>query len=167
MRAAPRHGSFAGTPWPSWPGCSDYGIGFAATGAAISYAGRSQYSGEGFPAAATIPPPPPTQPVPARPSTEKRQEGEPRRVGYTLALVATSGIAPYTYSQAGMLLATAEKFVNRAPRGFFADELSAADRVHGPRAKTRPGRSALRWPRPAARIRRDGEGHARAHHDTR
>src|ERR1017187_2053904 len=31
MRAAPRHGSFAGTPWPFWPGCSDCGIGFAAT----------------------------------------------------------------------------------------------------------------------------------------
>src|ERR1022692_1820428 len=31
MRAAPRHSSFAGTPWPFWPGCSDCGIGFAAT----------------------------------------------------------------------------------------------------------------------------------------
>src|ERR1017187_7481082 len=29
VRAAPRHGSFAGTRWPWWPGCSVFGIGFA------------------------------------------------------------------------------------------------------------------------------------------
>ncbi len=31
MHAVPRRSSFAGTRWPSWPGCSVFGIGFAAT----------------------------------------------------------------------------------------------------------------------------------------
>ena len=34
--------------------------------------------------------------------------------------------APAWFSQAGTLLSTAESFVNRSPRGFFADELARA-----------------------------------------